>query len=183
MVDGSIASSPVTTVQTGATIGGSGTVGALTISVGGFHNPGNSPEIMSTSDYTLAGTLNAEITGLTAGVGGYDQVDVTGTVDLTGGSIVALFSMAAYSEGDLLFLILNDGTDAINGTLRGIAQGDVAATFGCFDWVASYEANGDSGSSFTGGNDFALQAVVIPEPTTALLASFGLLALLRRRRA
>jgi autotransporter-associated beta strand protein len=184
VVNGSISTS-VTTVASGATLGGSGTVRALTIDSGAFVTPGNSPGILTVNGaYTQAGQYTAEITGTTAGVGGYDQIGVTGTVDITGGGLVAMFSGAGYNEGDLFFILLNDSTDAITGTYTGFAQGATVATYGGLAWTISYNANANNvGSpSFTGGNDIALMA--IPEPNVpALLGGLGALALLRRRRA
>jgi autotransporter-associated beta strand protein len=184
VVNGSISTS-VTTVASGATLGGSGTVRALTIDSGAFVTPGNSPGILTVNGaYTQAGQYTAEITGTTAGVGGYDQIGVTGTVDITGGSLVAMFSGAGYNEGDLFFILLNDSTDVITGTYTGFAQGATVATYGGLAWTISYNANGNNGGSpsFTGGNDIALMA--IPEPNVpALLGGLGALALLRRRRA
>ncbi|MDP4646533.1 MAG: autotransporter-associated beta strand repeat-containing protein [Akkermansiaceae bacterium] len=180
IIDGNIVTSTLTTVASGATIGGSGTTGALTIDSGGFHNPGNSPGIMNVNgNYSLAGTLIAEIEGNTAGIGGYDQVNVTGDVVISG-SLSAMFTGGTYTAGDLLFLVTNDGTDAISGAFTGLNQGDVVTNSGGFDWVISYLAD-SVGNSFTGGNDIALQAV--PEPSVALLTCLGVLALLRRRRA
>jgi len=181
VVNGNISTSVLTTVSSGATLGGSGTVGALTVDSGAFVTPGNSPGILTVNgNYTQAGTYNAEITGTTAGVGGYDQITVTGAVDITGGSLVALFSAGSYALGDKLFILLNDGLDAITGTYSGFAQGATVATYGGFDWAISYLAD-STGNTFTGGNDIALMAV--PEPNiAALIGGFGVLALLRRRR-
>lgn len=175
VVNGNISTS-ATTVKTGATLGGSGTVGALTIETGGTLAPGNSPGILNVSgNYIQSGLLSLELNGTTAG-SGYDQVNVTGSVTLSG----ALSATVGYTpvNGNLLFILLNDGTDAISGTFTGLAQGSTV-TYSGSDWQISYTA--DSGTnSFTGGNDIALKA--IPEPGAALLGGLGLLALLRRRR-
>jgi fibronectin-binding autotransporter adhesin len=176
VVNGNISTSNVT-VADGATIGGSGTVGALTIQSGGFVNAGNSPGILNTGNYSQAGTLVAEITGLTAGTQ-HDQINVTGTVTLSG-ALSILATGGTYAVDNMIFLILNDGVDAVSGTFSGLAQGATAASFGGFDWIISYEANSTS-SSFLGGNDVALRA--IPEPSAALLGGLSILALLRRRR-
>jgi fibronectin-binding autotransporter adhesin len=180
VVNGSISTSVLTTVASGATLGGSGTVGALTVDSGAFVTPGNSPGILTVNgNYTQAGTYNAEITGTTAG-SQYDQIAVTGAVDISGGSLVALFSSGSYALGDKLFILLNDGFDAITGTYSGFAQGATVATYGGFDWAISYLAD-SAGNTFIGGNDIALMAV--PEPNAAaLIGGFGVLALLRRRR-
>jgi autotransporter-associated beta strand protein len=188
IVNGINSTSSLTTVQTGATLGGTGTVGALTIAEGGIFSPGNSPGIQTVNgNYIQNGTLQVEIEGDTAGNGAgfHDQVDVTGTVTLGNLSMLSLTTFSGtYAPNDLIFILLNDGTDAITGTFAGMAQGDVVSNFGGFDWQISYVADGDSlgTPAFTGGNDIALMAVAIPEPSVALLGGLGLLALLRRRR-
>jgi autotransporter-associated beta strand protein len=182
VVNGSISTSSLTTVATGATIGGSGTIGALTVSSGGFINPGNSPGILNVSgNYTQTGLYTAEITGLTAGTE-HDQINVTGTVDITGGSLTASFTAGTYAANDLIFILLNDGADAITGTYSGLAQGATVTSYGGFNWNISYVANSGGSPSFTGGNDIALMAEAIPEPKTALLGVLGVLLILRRRR-
>ena len=89
-----------------------------------------------------------------------------------------------YAAGDLIFILLNDASDAITGTYATFAQGDTVTTYNGFDWQISYIANntGVGTGTFTGGNDIALFAVAIPEPNTMLLGAIGVLALLRRRR-
>jgi autotransporter-associated beta strand protein len=176
VVNGSISTS-TTIVSSGATLGGSGTVGALTINSGGFVTPGNSPGILTVNgNYSQAGQYTAEITGTTAGTG-YDQIDVIGTVDISGGSLVTAFS-GSYAENDLLFLLLNDDTDAINGTFAGYAQGTTVASYGFMDWQISYTADSVN-KTFTGANDIALMA--IPEPSSITVAGIGLAMLLGRR--
>ena len=125
-----------------------------------------------------------ELNGNVAGTG-YDQLRVNGGVTLNGGNLVANFIGGAYSTGDLLFLLLNDGTDAIGGTgiFSGLAQDAFVVNYGGYDWKISYNADSVS-NTFAGaanGNDIALMAV--PETSTALLGGIGALLLLRRRRA
>ena len=61
LVNGSIANSAVT-VQSGATLGGTGTTGPLTINNGGTHSPGNSPGMTTvTGNYVENGLLIIEI--------------------------------------------------------------------------------------------------------------------------
>jgi autotransporter-associated beta strand protein len=177
VVDGSISTSTTTTISSGATLGGSGTLGALTINSGGFVTPGNSPGILTVNgNYSQAGQYTAEIAGTTAG-SGYDQINVLGTVDISGGSLVASFS-GTYAQNDLLFILLNDDTDAINGTFAGYAQGATFASYGYMDWQISYTADSGNGT-FTGGNDIAIMA--IPEPSSCTVAGIGLAMLLGRR--
>jgi autotransporter-associated beta strand protein len=178
VVNGSIANATTTTVQSGATISGSGSVGNLTVESGGSINPGNSPGILTVNGaYNQAGTLVTEITGLNAGTQ-HDQVVVNGAVSLTG-SLNVQFTAGTYSVDNLIFLLLNDSTDAVNGIFTGFNEGATVAQYGGFDWIISYNAN-SSTSSFTGGNDIALRA--IPEPSVAVLGGLGLFGCLRRRR-
>jgi autotransporter-associated beta strand protein len=182
IIDGNISTSTLTTVNDTATLGGIGTVGALTIQSGGTHAPGNSPGIQAVGNYTMGGTLSMELNGLTAGTQ-HDRVDVTGTVNLTGTLSLSSIPMSFSAvNDDLIFILLNNGTDAITGTFAGLANGATVGNFGGKNFIISYFANGDSAGSpsFIGGNDIALMA--IPEPSTALLGALGLLALLRRRR-
>ena len=176
VVNGSISTS-TTIVSSGATLGGIGTVGPLTIQSGGIVAPGNSPGILTVNgNYSQAGEYTAEIAGTTAG-SGYDQISVLGTVDITSGSLVASFS-GSYAQNDLLFILLNDDTDAINGTFAGYAQGATVASYGYMDWQISYTADSVN-NTFTGGNDIALMA--IPEPSSCTVAGIGLAMLLGRR--
>ena len=181
VVNGNISTSVLTTVQTGATLGGSGTVGALTINASGFHNPGNSPAIQNTGNYSLAGSLGIEITGNTPGVGGYDQVNTTGSVTLSG--LLAVTMSYTPGANELFFILVNDSTDAIAGVFSNAPTDGSTYTFGGQDFQISYFGNQTSPGigTFTGGNDVVLMA--IPEPNVAaLLGGLGALMLLRRRR-
>jgi autotransporter-associated beta strand protein len=180
VVNGNISTSSLTTVTGTGILSGSGTLGAVSIAGTGTHSPGNSPGIVNTNDYTMAGSLNIEALGTTPGVS-YDQVKVTGSVNLSG-VLSTDFTGSSFVNGNMLFFLLNDGTDAVTGTFAGLEQGAIVASGGGFDWQISYNANGDSSGSpsFFGGNDVALMA--IPEPSSALLGGLASLLLLRRRR-
>ena len=84
-VDGSIASSSGITVDSGGTLTGSGTVPAVTANDGGSVSPGTTSgtAMLSSGGLGLAtgSTFNVVLGGTTAG-SGYDQLNVTGTVDL-----------------------------------------------------------------------------------------------------
>lgn len=181
VVNGNISTSSMTTVKNTGILGGSGTVGALTAMSGGTVSPGNSPGILSAgnTDLQLGSTLSLELGGTSAGVD-YDRLNVTGTVTLAG--LLNLAITGTYANNDLLFLLVNDGGDAISGAFSNYAEG-ANFTLGGQDWSLTYLANntGLNTGTFTGGNDVALMAV--PEPAAALFGGLGMLCLLRRRRA
>ena len=178
VVNGSITDSAHTTVKSGATLGGSGTVGALTIEAGGNIAPGNSPGILKTGNYNQAGTLNLELGGTAVG-STYDQVNVTGSVTLSGNFAFTFGYIPA--DGDMFFIINNDLEDAISGVFAGRAQGNEFTQNG-YIWRVSYVGDFASNSE-SGGNDVSLNAVsAIPEPGTyALLAIAGMWFCIFRR--
>ncbi|QDT42993.1 Extracellular serine protease precursor [Gimesia alba] len=146
-VEGTLKTSDVI-VSNGATLGGSGNIDApVTINAGGVLSPGSSPGILSTGNLTFAAgsTLNVEIDGTIAGTE-YDQIQVAGTVDLTGATLnlISTFTAAA---GDEFLLIDNDDVDAIAGTFAGLAEGTLL-TFNGNQVYITYQG-GD-------GNDVAL---------------------------
>ncbi len=180
LVSGNIATS-ATTVASGATIGGSGTTGALTVNAGGFISGGDSIDNTSVLNingaYSQAGQYTAHIAATSAG--NFDQLNVTGGVTIVGGASLVTSFTGSYSVNDIIFILLNDGADAITGTYNGLAQNAIVTNYGGFDWQISYTAN-SAGGTFTGGNDIALRA--IPEPSSVLLGGLGAVLLLLRRR-
>ncbi len=147
VVDGTIASSASTVINSGGTLGGHGTVGALQVQSGGLLAPGNSPGILHTGDLSLDGgaTTQIELNGTTVGTD-YDQIAVTGTVSL-GGSNLSLSSGFTATAGQTFTIIDNDGSDAVTGTFNGLAEG-ATVSVGGKDYKISY-AGGD-------GNDVVL---------------------------
>lgn len=193
LINGSLSASSAVTVASGAAVGGSGTIGGtLTVVSGGKVAPGNSPGILSTGSFSLAGGLYAEL-GKAAPRSGqqplvgtdYDQVNVSGTVTLSGADL-NLTILTGIESQDLYFIVANDGTDAVSGvfaSLNGIttnlSQGAIF-TSGGQQFVISYTAD-SAGKTFLGGNDVALMA--IPEPSSLLMGAAGLLILAVRARA
>ncbi|WP_430437017.1 beta strand repeat-containing protein [Oceanibaculum nanhaiense] len=123
-VTGVLAAGSAVTVASGGTLGGTGIVaGTVTVQSGGTIAAGASPGTLKTGDLALnaGGTASFELNGATAGTQ-YDQIDVTGTVDL-GGATLDLSIGGSFSIGDNLILIDNDGVDGITGTFDGLAEG------------------------------------------------------------
>jgi autotransporter-associated beta strand protein len=116
-VDGSITS--VVTVQTGATLIGTGTVGATTIDAGATLAPGG----VGIGTLTVNGTLN--VTGnldFEFETGSNDQINVSGNVTLTNPTFTPSGTFTS-SGGQILTLINNTGTGTTTGTFSGVANG------------------------------------------------------------
>ncbi|MBC8128288.1 MAG: autotransporter-associated beta strand repeat-containing protein, partial [Gloeobacteraceae cyanobacterium ES-bin-144] len=176
LVDGTATQSAFT-VNDGGILGGSGSIGDLTVQSGGKVSPGNSSGILATGNLVmqLGSTLECEINGANPGTG-YDQFQVSGSVTLSG--TLALTINSVPMNGDMVFILLNDGNDPIQGAFHNVANNSTVNISG-MDYEISYFANSAT-MSMTGGNDIAIQAV--PEPTTALLAGLACLTLAARRR-
>jgi len=183
----------------GQTLRGSGNVvGNLTSGTGSIVAPGGTPGagvLTNTGNFTLQGTLSVDIAHTTVGlvVAGtdYDQLKVTGNVDLTGGNL-ALTLGGTIQNGDIFYIVDNQGSNAITGVFASLEGTPTTLTEGSIftdgdqEFRITYLANADGGTpSFTGGNDVALMA--IPEPGTwgMILSGFGMLIgiqKLRKRR-
>jgi fibronectin-binding autotransporter adhesin len=173
--DQSLATGAVTVNNTGTTLGGTGTIGGtVTVNSGANLSPGNSPGILNTGSVTLNSGSNflIDINGPTVGTQ-YDQLNVTGTVTLTGSNVVLTIG-GTLTVGQQFIIINNDLSDAVVGMF---AQGGSVSSGG--DTFSIDYAGGS-------GNDVVLTAtaVAVPEPTTwvagALAVAF--VAYAQRRR-
>ena len=155
------------TVADGATRGGNGSTEAdVTVLSGGKLAPGSSPGDLGTGDLLLSSgsIFEVNIDGLTPGTL-YDQVDVTGTVNLTG-SLLDIILGFSPSYGNTFTIIDNDSTDAVVGTFSGKPEGSLFFDDGQ-QWKITYVGGS--------GNDVVLEAV--PEPSAYALGLVGLVAL------
>jgi uncharacterized delta-60 repeat protein len=131
-VNGSIGSSSLTTID-GGTLRGAGTVGAIQLNSGGGINP---------AGLSTAGTLNTgniaiqdgQLRFNIGGTGSYDQINTTGTINLTAGGSGARLVFNAINGytaqlGDSFTLISNDLTDAISGYFAGLYEGKKVLNF------------------------------------------------------
>ncbi len=190
---GSIASGNVT-VQSGATLGGSGTInGATTIQSGGTLSPGNSPGVLTQSAGLTLNTGSSFTFELaantTAGRGtNFDGVDITGGT-LTIESGVA-FNVVFNSLGSTV-----DFTSAFwtaNQNWLVFSNANLPSTVaGIFNLgTVSNDSLGQTFSSTGGslafsqvGNDIYLNYTAVPEPGTwALLGLAGVAWLIVHRR-
>ncbi|MCP5127842.1 MAG: autotransporter-associated beta strand repeat-containing protein [Gammaproteobacteria bacterium] len=115
-----------TTISAGALHGEGTLAGALTVESGATFAPGGSGAgVLHTGNLTLknGATLDIDLGGTTAGAG-YDQIAVTGAVDVTGATlnIQSINGFTPSASGDFT-LIDNDGDDAVIGTFNGFAEG------------------------------------------------------------
>ena len=137
----------------GGTLKGSGTVGILNVSAGGKLAPGLSPGCLNSGNLTLAGTFEAEIGGTTVCTQ-YDQTTVTGTVNVTGGTLVtSRYNNFTPVAGQTYTIISNDAADAVTGTFANLAEG---ATFTVDGYVLKVSYVGGD------GNDVVLTVVSVP---------------------
>jgi methionine-rich copper-binding protein CopC len=179
LVDGSLGSSAIA-VTNGATLGGHGTVGAVTLASGATLSPGASPGVLSTGSLTLAAgaTFKVEIAG--AGAGQFDQVSVTGTVNLAGATLAASLlggfnpdtsSMTGYT------IIANDGADAVTGTFAGLAEGALVMV-GTSQFEISYHGGDGNDVVLTAVNDAPVNSVpgtlTVPENSSAPVAGLSI---------
>jgi len=139
----------------GGTLGGTGTVGTVT-AISGIAktlNPGGSPGILTSSNVTLnSSTMFApELNGTTPG-SGHDQLIVNGTVALNNATFSASLGFTPLG-GETFVLINNDGSDAVNGTFSGLAEG-ATLTFGTNQFQISYVGGT--------GNDVVLRNAYVP---------------------
>ncbi len=213
---GSIANSSSITVGSGAsfdvsgvtggfslganqTLSGPGTVsGSMTIT--GTLSPGSSPGLLATGSqiWVNGGDYNWQLHDATAAAGiGYDQINVTGTLDLTtlgaGGFNINLWTLSALSpdtNGNALNFDNSQNQSWVilttTGGISGFNEAKFAVNVGANNGTSGF-SNALAGGTFSlsaDSNNLILNyATAIPEPQCALLGGLGTLLLLRRRRS
>lgn len=151
-VDGTQAQSPVQ-IQAGTRLLGAGTVGPIDfIGSAGVVQAGTGPGILTCGNFsaqaTGAGVLSVQLNGPDPGTG-YDQLDVHGTVNLSGITLNATLNFLP-DDTNQFVLIKNDGTDPVIGTFNGLPEASIVTLAGD-QFVVSY-SGGD-------GNDVVLRHV------------------------
>ena len=116
-----------TTVLSGATLAGTGTVnGTVTAQSGGAVAPGTSPGLINTGGTTfMAGSnFDVEVNGLTTAGTDYDQLNVSGSVIVNpAANLVTSGTIMSTTPGAEIVLINNDGVDAVSGNFAGLSAG------------------------------------------------------------
>jgi fibronectin-binding autotransporter adhesin len=131
LVNGSQSSSAAS--LNGGTLGGMGTVGTISSTAsGGTISPGQgAPGILNSSSVDWSSgnaTFVVELNGTTVG-SDYDQLNVTGTVNLSGATLSGTVGFAA-TVGTTLIIINNDASDVVTGAFTGLPEGSTVALSG-----------------------------------------------------
>ena len=134
-VDGTL-STPSGQVYNYSTLQGTGTLNganAYLYNYGtlkpGLTNSSSAPGILNTGNFYQSSGENFDVRINGPGTAGtdYDQLSVTGSVQLNGNLNVTLGAGYTPTPGDSFTIINNDGADPINGTLNGLPEGGLLA--------------------------------------------------------
>ena len=144
--------SGITTVNDAGVLGGSGTdPRRVTVQVPGatLARSASLTAILDRGNFTLAScsAFNVTLNGAAAGTG-YDQLNVTGTINLGGATLHV--NPLVTSVGDTFTIIQNDGTDRVVGAFAGLPEG-AKFTVGTVKFTITYKG-GD-------GNDVVLTRI------------------------
>lgn len=180
-VNGYVNTGAIATVN--GTLRGNGQLGAATL-VGGTINAGDDViGMLTTADISLDAVSHLAIDfGRSVSGGGdilNDKINVLGGVTLASGADIGLSlgsGLFNLKMGDILYIVVNDGSDAVNGVFTKLNNADAVLTEGSVfsynsqNYQITYAANAE-GDAFSGGNDIAL--MVVPEPSTWAMIAGG----------
>jgi hypothetical protein len=158
-LDGTLANATINV--TGGMLAGVGTAGIVTASAGSV-SPGPPPTTspappaaagrLTTGNLTLGSGASLAIEMNSEAAGGFDQVKVNGTVNLTNATLQPTLRFTP-SLNTVLTIIDNDGTDPVVGTFNGLPEG-ATFTLNSVPFVISYVGGT--------GNDVTLTANASP---------------------
>lgn len=174
IINGNVSTSTLTTVKNSATLGGAGTVGPLLVENGGTLSPGTSPGTLTVAGALALNDLSIlsfELNPSATTVGGGVNDLVTGISNLT---LNGLLNVVATSGS---FTGLTSGSWRLFNYSGALSNNIVSLnTMPTLDTGYIWQIDTSTGGQVN------LNIAAIPEPAAALLGSFGILALLRRRR-
>ncbi len=180
LADGAAATDVV--IESGAVLSGAGTIDGAVFNRGRTE-PGSSPGILNTGNFTFGGgaTFVVEFGGATAGntAAHHDQLNVTGTVTISENVTLDLSAVNGFvpTAGTSLVLIKNDGGEAISGTFAGLPEGATITNFLSSELTALITYAGHSEGSGA-GNDVLLRLYEIADPFVLVTIESGKLKLL-----
>lgn len=173
-------------IASGATLGGSGSVGGAA-TIAGSLNPGNSPGVITFNDavtFQSGSAINIEIVGAGARGTDYDGINFNGGLTISGGTLT--FNIAsALADGSVLNIF--DGT-ALTGLFTSVVAAGTGGYSGAFTldggaYTAVFGSQTVSLNLASGELSFA--GSMIPEPasfaTIAAALALGVGAVRRRR--
>lgn len=138
-------------IDGGSMLMGSGTVGNIALT--GIIAPGHSPGCLNSGNISGAGTYQIQIGGATVCTG-YDQLNVTGTVNLTGATLdTSIYGSFKPVAGQIYTIINNDSSDAVTGSFTSLPEG---TNFTVSGYVFKVSYVGGT------GNDVILTVVSVP---------------------
>jgi fibronectin-binding autotransporter adhesin len=161
------------TVNSGATIGGSGAIaGNLTVNSGATLTPGvfNTRTLGVGGSLTLGGTLAIQLGGTNPGgvISGYDQVKAAG-ITLSGATLsLSLAFGFTPTAGQMFFILDNTSSDPLTPTSGLFSNGATVTDNAGNLYSIGYTGADPGNSSGLPGRDIVLTALV-PEPSSYLL--------------
>ena len=184
LVNGSIDSNQNVNVSTNATLGGSGSVGNVTVNSGGTLAPSaNGSTSYATLTVASLTTTNGSTTKLAIGSsvpGNFDSIYSLGDIVLKG-NLQFTFNSQTLVE-DSYYLFQSGG--AITGDLSSVTQtglaGETSFVQTANEWSAIVNADQYYKLTFDQTTG-VLSVLVVPEPSTYAMVGFGVVALLSAR--
>ena len=186
-VDGTLASSSRTVVGNGGLLGGSGTLGALTLQRGATLTPGNSPGLLTASSAAWgAGATYEWQLGSLAGIAGthWDLFRVTGTLDMSGLGVNDKFNLSLVSNGALDLSAGYEWTFVQAATFTGLSNlalgTDITNLFQITTQGMNVGTDPANIKVLVGGQSNGLTSLnvwAVPEPSSQSLLAFGMAAL------
>ena len=143
-------------VQVNGSLSGGGTInGNVIMSPDAYIYPEFFATLFINGDFTAdpSSSLDFDISG-TVPEEEHNRVRVAGTVNLDGR--FNFYQSDNLMENETVVLLLNDGSDPINGQFQGLPEGAGISLGNGFAFLVTYQANGDGGPV---GNDFAVTLV------------------------
>lgn len=157
----------------GGMLDGSGSVSAVTM-YDGTLKPGDSPGILRVEgNLTMEpnATFEAELDGLVPG-SGYDQLQVTGNINLNGATLNLQPDFAA-SVGTEFLILANQGANPITGTFAGLSEGQTFQANGQVFSISYQAGPGNKNVVITRVNPPNLTGILSLPPTAVQILGTG----------
>lgn len=189
VVNGSIASSSLLSIQNFSTLAIHGTVGSTIVGNTSSLNSNNAPGLMTVEgNLTLQGSATFDLFGTDRGDltlpdgSGYDAIDIGGSGNLVsfGGVLVLLFDSASNGR-TYTYDLIDAGTNTIDANQH---FSGITVMFADTSSGSIMSRNGQVWTTSSGGTSYEFNeatgqlAQVVPEPSTYALLGLGLLAFL-----